>query len=127
MKSLFKVLAALLITIIVASSCANKPDSERMIGKWQNNASTDAEIVVEFTKDMQWMFYKNDELLEKGIFELKEGQIVLKHTQKEHEHDGHKCTHEHKKTEDNVMDYIFESDKQLKMGHENKMSTYKRL
>jgi len=125
MKSFFKVLAVLFITIIVASSCTNKPDSERMIGKWQNNASTDVEIVVEFTKDMQWMIYKNNHLLEKGIYELKEGQINLKHVQEEHAHEN--CNHEHKQPEDHMMDYMFESETLLKMGHGDKMSTYKRL
>ena len=113
------------VTTIVASSCTTKSDSELMIGKWQNNGSDDIKIVVEFTKDLQWMFYKNDELLEKGIFELKEGHIILKHAHEEHGHDN--CNHEHKHPEDHVMDYVFESEMLLKMGHGDKMSTYKRL
>jgi len=125
MKSLFKVLAVLFVTVLVASSCSTKTDSELMIGKWQNSASADVKIVVEFTKDMQWMFYKNDDLLEKGIFELKDGHIVLKHAQEEHGHEN--CNHEHKHPEDHTMDYILESETLLRMGHGDKMSTYKRL
>ncbi len=125
MKSLFKVLAILFVTVTIASSCATKTDSERMIGKWQNSANPDVKITVEFTKDNHWMFYKNGELLEKGIFALKDGHIVLKHAEEEHAHEN--CNHEHKQPEDHMMDYVFESETLLKMGHGNKMSTYKRL
>ncbi|MCZ4694118.1 hypothetical protein DWB61_02545 [Ancylomarina euxinus] len=125
MKSLFKVLAVLFVTAILASSCVTKTDSELITGKWQSNGSSDVKIIVEFTKDMQWMFYKNDDLLEKGVFELKEGHILLKHAQEEHAHDN--CNHEHKHSEDHEMDYVLESEMILKMGHGDKMSTYKRL
>ncbi len=125
MKSLFKILTVLFVTMLIASSCASKADSELIIGKWQNSGSSDVKIVVEFTKDMQWMFYKNDNLLEKGIFELKEGLLILKSPQEEHGHEN--CNHEHKQPENNSMDYVFESQTVLKMGHGDKMSTYKRL
>lgn len=125
MKSLFKILAVLFVTVIVTSSCASKTDSELIIGKWQNNGSTDVKIVVEFTKDKQWLFYKNENLLKKGIFELKEGHIILKHPKEEHGHEN--CNHEHNQPEDNSMDYVFESQTVLKMGHADKMSTYERL
>jgi len=125
MKSLFKILAVLFVTVIVTSSCASKTDSELIIGKWQNSGSSDVKIVVEFTNDMQWLFYKNENLLEKGIFELKEGHIILKHPKEEHGHEN--CNHKHKQPEDNSMDYVFDSQTVLKMGHAHKMSTYKRL
>ncbi len=99
-------------------------------GKWKKANVDSMTLVVEFTAEKEWNYFKNDTLVEKGTFEITEDMFIMKHAEEEHSHEGHehKDGEEHKKREDHKYNFSLNAEKnELSLTHGEKTSVYNKL
>lgn len=127
------VLASLVIAIfavIISCNSEKKADVTPLVGKWKKANVDSLNIVLELTADYAWNYFKNDSLLEKGIFELKDDSFIMKHAAEEEKDHGHSHAdgHGHAKPDDHVYKYMLNETKtELKLTHGEKTSVFNKL
>ena len=131
MKNLFLKITLLSAVLVLSFGCENVVHN--VVGKWERVTDEEVKPILEFTRNGNWNYFKNDSLVEEGTFKIDAEEIILKHHVPEHSHDHSEGEHadqdhEHSHPEDHVLKYTLNEDKtELSLISEEKTSVYKKI
>ena len=101
MKNVFFKITVSAAIMLMSFGCKNVVHD--VVGKWEKVTDEEVKPILEFARNGNWNYFKNDSLVEKGTFKIDEEEIILKHFVPEHSHDhahhdhaDHEHGHEHK-------------------------------
>ncbi len=127
MKRTILFLSVVIAIIFFSCNSVGKKHND-LIGKWQNTKADTVNYFLKISEDYAWEYYKNDELLEEGTFEVNENIFIMKHAvpAHSHSHEGNDRSHAH--TEDHRYEFKLNDDKsELSFMSEGKTSVFKRI
>lgn len=128
MKRTVLFLSVVLISIAFFSCNSGSKMQNDLIGKWQNTKTDTIDYILEIGENHVWKYYKNDELLEEGTFEINENMFIMKHVVPEHDHSHEGDDHSHAHPEDHKYEFKLNEDKsELSFVSEGKTSVFKRI
>ncbi len=121
-------LFVVLISIAFFSCNSGSKKQNDLTGKWQNTKTDTIDYILEIGENHVWKYYKNDELLEKGTFEINENMFIMKHVVPEHDHSHEGGDHSHAHPEDHRYEFkLNENKSELNFMSEGKTSVFKRI
>jgi hypothetical protein len=114
-----------LVFILILSSCNSTNNKVSLEGIWKKANVENDNYILEF-KGNTWQYSKNNEVIAKGIFTIKNDKLTLSEEDSSHDH-GHEHGHSHDTHCKNMVYKFLLNNTELKLIKDKRTSIYNKI
>jgi hypothetical protein len=118
----------ILVFVLIISSCNSTNNKESLEGTWKKANIENDNYIIKF-KGNTWQYSKNNEVISKGIFTIKDDQLTFSEENSGHdhghEHEGHRHSHD-THCKDMIYKFLL-NDTEFKLIKDKSTSIYNKI
>ena len=128
MKTFVTTITLVLVSFVLFYSCNQSSSTQKLVGTWQRTDVKSVELTMTLSMDSTWAFLRNGQVIDAGIFDINNNQLILKHEDCNNDHDHNHEGHQHHHHEDHIYTFSFANrQEELHLESEGITTYFKRL